>query len=174
MKDNILEEKMTRKDFLKRAGLALGGALLALKGMPIKEAEAATTDIKVSDNLTSGVNIGATAPGGTKTLWVDTSDEKTAKCYDNGAWGPVSAGKAAQLRTARTIQTNLGSSQAVSFDGTQNVSAGVTGTLPVGNGGTGSNTAEGALKNIGAVRQNNGIPQYWNGTAWVNCKSVWG
>ncbi len=174
MKDNILNEKMSRKDFLKKAGLTLGGAFLALKGMPLEEAAAAPSDIKVSDNLTSGVNIGPTAPGGTKTIWVDTGDEDTTKCYENGEWKPTSAGKAAQLRTARDIKVNLSSEQAATFNGTQNATPGVTGTLPVEHGGTGATTAEDALKKIGACRQSNGIAQYWNGSTWVNCKSVWG
>ena len=49
--------------------------------------------------------------------------------------------KSNQLASARTIQTNLGSTSAVSFDGTANVIPGITGTLPVGNGGTGQTSA---------------------------------
>ena len=48
--------------------------------------------------------------------------------------------KATALATSRTIQTNLGSTNAASFDGTANVSPGVTGVLPIANGGTGSST----------------------------------
>ena len=47
-------------------------------------------------------------------------------------------GSAATLTTARDFRTNLGSTSAVSFDGSGNVSPGVTGTLAVGNGGTGN------------------------------------
>ena len=47
------------------------------------------------------------------------------------------AGSATKLATARTIQTNLASTSAASFNGTTNIAPGVTGTLPVGNGGTG-------------------------------------
>lgn len=43
-----------------------------------------------------------------------------------------------RLKTARTIQTNLGSTTAGSFDGSGNVSAGVTGVLKKANGGTGN------------------------------------
>ncbi len=57
-----------------------------------------------------------------------------------GTW-PVSvsgnAGTATKLSTARTIQTNLASTSSASFDGTANVAPGVTGILPVANGGTG-------------------------------------
>ncbi len=41
------------------------------------------------------------------------------------------------LATARSIRTNLSSSYAASFNGRSDVSPGVTGTLPVANGGTG-------------------------------------
>jgi hypothetical protein len=49
-------------------------------------------------------------------------------------------GSAATLTTARTIQTNLASTSAASFNGSANITPGVTGTLPVGNGGTGGTT----------------------------------
>lgn len=59
------------------------------------------------------------------------------------------AAKATKLATARTIRTNLGSTSAVSFDGSANITPGVSGTLAVGNGGTGSTTAVGARTNLG-------------------------
>ena len=47
------------------------------------------------------------------------------------------AASATKLQTARNIQTNLASTTAASFNGTANVTPGVTGILPVANGGTG-------------------------------------
>lgn len=47
------------------------------------------------------------------------------------------ASSATKLATARTIRTNLASTSEASFDGTANITPGVTGTLPTGNGGTG-------------------------------------
>ena len=49
-------------------------------------------------------------------------------------------GSAATLTTSRTFQTNLASTSTASFNGSANVTPGVTGTLPVANGGTGSPT----------------------------------
>lgn len=49
-------------------------------------------------------------------------------------------GSAATLTTPRTIQTNLASTTASGFDGSQNISPGVTGLLPITNGGTGNAT----------------------------------
>ena len=47
------------------------------------------------------------------------------------------AATATKLATARTVLVNLASTTAASFDGTKNVTPGVSGTLPVGRGGTG-------------------------------------
>lgn len=66
----------------------------------------------------------------------------------------VAAGNSATataLATARNIQTNLGSTSAASFDGTAAITPGVTGTLPVGNGGTGATTLTGLLKGNGTA-----------------------
>lgn len=48
------------------------------------------------------------------------------------------AGTATKLATSRTIQTNLGSTSAASFNGSANITPGVTGVLEIGNGGTGN------------------------------------
>lgn len=75
------------------------------------------------------------------------------------------ADTATKLQTARTIQTNLGSAGGASFDGTANVTPGVTGTLSVLNGGTGATTAAGALANIVGytpIQQGGGTSQFTN------------
>ena len=100
------------------------------------EAVALHTPRSIQTNLasTTSVSFDGTAnvtPGVTGTLAVN-----------NGGTGQtdldlVTVGKAKQLNTARTFRTNLSSTSAVSFNGTANVSPGVTGTLAVTNGGTG-------------------------------------
>lgn len=60
------------------------------------------------------------------------------------------ADTATRLATARTIRTNLASTSAASFDGSTNITPGVTGTLPIANGGTGATTASTARDNLGA------------------------
>ena len=57
----------------------------------------------------------------------------SASCTGNAA----TASSAAQLTTARTIRTNLASTSTASFNGTANVTPGVTGILGTANGGTG-------------------------------------
>ena len=49
----------------------------------------------------------------------------------------IRASTADTLKTSRTIRTNLSSTSTASFNGSANITPGVTGTLPVGNGGTG-------------------------------------
>lgn len=59
---------------------------------------------------------------------------------------------ATKLETARTIRTNLGSTTAVSFDGSADITPGVSGTLPVANGGTGQTS----IANIKAGKDGDG------------------
>lgn len=58
---------------------------------------------------------------------------------------------ATKLATARTITANLASSTAGSFDGLANITVGVTGTLPIANGGTGATTAAAARTALGCA-----------------------
>jgi uncharacterized protein (TIGR02145 family) len=81
-------------------------------------------------------------------------------------------GSAATLTTSRTFQTNLASTSTASFNGSANVTPGVTGTLPVANGGTGATTPTAALNallptqsqstTIGATLKSNGTNSYWD------------
>lgn len=80
------------------------------------------------------------------------SSDITLTAADVGALSTSgTAASATKLVTSRTIRTNLGSTATVSFDGTANITPGVTGTLSLANGGTGSTTRTGALSNLGAV-----------------------
>jgi len=63
----------------------------------------------------------------------------------------TSAKTATKLATARTITANLASSTAGSFDGSANITVGVTGTLPIANGGTGATTAAAARTALGCA-----------------------
>lgn len=57
-------------------------------------------------------------------------------------------GSAATLTTARTVQTNLASTSSASFDGSANITPGVTGVLGSSNGGAG--TVSGLMKANGS------------------------
>ena len=72
----------------------------------------------------------------------------------SGTWGinvTGNAGTATRLQTARTIRTNLGSTSTASFDGTANITPGITGILAVSHGGTGASSASTARTNLGAA-----------------------
>lgn len=58
------------------------------------------------------------------------------------------AATATKLQTAQTIRTNLESTSTASFDGSIGITPGVTGTLGVGNGGTGKTTKNAAYTNL--------------------------
>ena len=60
------------------------------------------------------------------------------------------AGTATKLATARAFRTNLGSTATANFDGSAACNPGVTGTLGLGNGGTGATTAAAARETLGA------------------------
>lgn len=81
------------------------------------------------------------------------------------------ATKAAQLATGRTIRTNLGSTSAATFTGGGNITPGVTGTLPVANGGTGAtarggcHTSSGLLYKIGIQAGTGAAPSSGNAGA---------
>ena len=78
---------------------------------------------------------------------------KASTSHTHNYAGSSSAGGAAnsavKLSTARTIRTNLGSTSTASFDGSANITPGVTGTLGIGNGGTGATTAAAARTKLG-------------------------
>ena len=75
-------------------------------------------------------------------------------------------GTVAKLTTARTIQTNLGSTSSASFDGSANVTPGVTGTLKVANGGTEATTPDAACAKLGAVKKSGDT---MNGDLKIQC-----
>jgi hypothetical protein len=77
-------------------------------------------------------------------------------------------GSAATLTTSRTFQTNLASTSTASFNGSANVTPGVTGTLPVANGGTNTSTAFTAgsvvFAGSGGTYTQNNSNLFWNNT----------
>ena len=88
-------------------------------------------------------------------MYAVTADPSKTASYVEYAAGTATnaihadeADTAAKLTTARTIRTNLASTSAASFNGTANITPGVTGTLPIANGGTGGTTCYTANANI--------------------------
>lgn len=91
---------------------------------------------------------GRLTAGGVNVPTVSSTDALTNKDLSTGNTFPTfnqnSTGSAAKLTTARTLRTDLASTSTASFDGSANATPGVTGTLAVGNGGTGATSLAGA------------------------------
>lgn len=98
-----------------------------------------TNGVTVEDNLTSTSTTNALSASQGRLLQ-QKKLETTA-----------TAASAKKLATARSFQTNLASTTATTFDGTAENTHGVTGVLPIANGGTGAGTAATARNNIGAA-----------------------
>lgn len=86
---------------------------------------------------------------------ITTGKVVTATTFTGALEG--NAKSATQLLNKKTIRTNLGSTTAASFDGTENITPGVTGTLPIANGGTSATTAAAAFSALSKITQGG----YW-------------
>lgn len=117
-------------------------------------------DWKNGDIITpDGTSVGLTPQHGYNALNQYVNDAQSAiNALRDYLSGGIDAETAKKLAVGRTIQTNLSSNSAASFDGSSNITPGVTGVLPVSKGGTGSITTDGALQNMGAA------PAYTYGT----------
>lgn len=87
----------------------------------------------------------------TKVTFSSNNNPFATVTYDGVAKWLGNANTATKLATARTITANLASSTAGSFDGSANITVGVTGTLPIANGGTGATTAAAARTALGCA-----------------------
>lgn len=74
---------------------------------------------------------------------------------------------ATKLVTSRSLTVDLGSTTAANFDGTADASIGVSGELPIANGGTGASTQSGARSALGVPPTNHAVANttYGSGTS---------
>lgn len=95
--------------------------------------------ISISDSDGSNVGV-ATNFDGTKNIVVALPATIKANLNGNAdtATNADSANETLRLTNPRTFQTNLESTLAANFDGTENISVGITGILPIEHGGTGN------------------------------------
>lgn len=79
------DERITRKEFLKRT--ALGAfSLVVLSKFGIPTVHAAT----VTDNLEDkGTHIGSTPPANLTRTWIDTNNDGVMKYWNGSAWAPI-------------------------------------------------------------------------------------
>lgn len=132
--------------------------------------QSATVQANIISSTTGALNYIATENAGhyfrignnTASISITTNDSETAILSHNAlefaritnvgvAKWLGNANTATKLATARTIRANLASRTAGSFDGSANITVGVTGTLPIANGGTGSTTADAARTALGCA-----------------------
>lgn len=132
--------------------------------------QSATVQANIISSTTGALNYIATENAGhyfrignnTASTSITTNDSETAIFSHNAfefaritnvgvAKWLGNANTATKLATARTITANLASSTAGSFDGSANITVGVTGTLPIANGGTGATTAAAARTALGCA-----------------------
>ncbi len=99
-----------------------------------------------SDGTVSYANTAGTASNATYANTAGTAMTANNATYANSSGTATSATtattatKASTLVTARTFRTNLAATANVTFNGAANCTLGVTGVLPVANGGTGNST----------------------------------
>lgn len=96
-------------------------------------------------------NVFAIRDDDTKVAFSSNNNLFATVTHDGVAKWLGNANTATKLATARTITANLASSTAGSFDGSANITVGVTGTLPIANGGTGATTAAAARTALGCA-----------------------
>lgn len=128
------------------------------------------------DTLSSGQALIGNGTDNVTTRAIDTTSGGTASSTSLITSGAVNAGlatklgvganavSASKLTTKRTLVTSLNSTSYAQFDGSEGVTLGVQGTLPIANGGTGASTAEVALTNLGGVAK--------AATTVTNCNSA--
>lgn len=104
----------------------------------IKHAYKTEADWISSDPVLYAGEIGFSSDKGNMYKVGDGTSKWSALSYNKSD----TANTATKLATARTIQTNLASTSTASFDGSANVTPGVTGVLPVANGGTGNSSVD--------------------------------
>lgn len=96
-------------------------------------------------------NVFAIRDNNTKVVFSSNNNPFATVTHDGVAKWSGNANTATKLATARTITANLASSTAGSFDGSANITVGVTGTLPIAKGGTGATTAAAARTALGCA-----------------------
>jgi len=152
------------------SGVALGGTLATLTLNTSGTGLSGSTTYNGSGAATFTVTSNATSANTASTIVArDASGNFSAGTITAALSGNAST--ATTLQTARNFLTNLASTSSASFNGSADNTHGVTGTLPIANGGTGATTAVTARTNLlpaqsaginGYVLTTNGTDAYWN------------
>ena len=134
-------------------------ALQTARSINVSDADATNTGTGASFDGTAGIviklpstikaSLTGTATTATKLSNTSAVGGVTVPVYFTASGVPavctsisLNAATATALATARTIQVALGSTSSASFNGTANITPGVSGTLAVANGGTGNTSVD--------------------------------
>lgn len=151
----VLKERLNRKNALggyDMIYLETSSDLVKRPDGSTVEAALTAVNTKVTELNTTVENVTTNVTTQVQTI-IQQGNAKHASSHASGGADPITpasigalasggtAAAATKLATARTFQVNLASTSSVSFNGTANVTPGVTGALGIGNGGTGKTTA---------------------------------
>lgn len=149
-------------------GSSVDGQAVVFNGTGGKTGKAYTSTglVKATSGVLSSATSGTDYAPGTSALGTGILKSTTstgaltiAVAADFPTLNQSTTGSAASLTTGRTVQTNLASTSAATFDGTANITPGVTGVLPVANGGSGRNTGTTAYGIVAVGTTATGIQQ---------------
>lgn len=135
----------------------------------LKVAEASMAQIakgaeKIVNNNGQSVTIGsATTP-----IFLQEGEFRT--CGGSSISGTIE--KAEMLATPREIKVDLAATEFAKFNGQQNITTGVTGTLSINKGGTGATTADAARTNLGLTKSDLVNLIYPVGSIYMSVNSV--
>lgn len=132
--------------------LIFGGGKIGGVQNPSNDNDAANKKY-IDDAITSAASNTTPKIAGTAAVGSETTFARGDHVHPKQTTISGNAGSATKLKTARTVQTNLASTSSASFDGSANITPGVTGKLPIANGGTNATTAADACANLGAVKK---------------------
>ena len=118
------------------------GRLTTGRNISISDADGTNTGTAVSFNGASAVTLKLPST-------IKATKVKATTGFEGALTGNAST--ATKLAATKTIKVALGSSAAANFDGSANVTPGVSGTLGAGNGGTGQTSLVGAMDALAAA-----------------------
>ena len=140
------------------SGITFDGTANATIKLPSTIKAELDGNAKTATKLKTARNIGLSDASGANNgsgISFDGSDNKTLKLpptiqadLKGNATSADEALTATRLAKSRTIKTNLSSNDGVNFDGSSDISPGISGTLAVKNGGTGAENEADARKNL--------------------------
>lgn len=116
------------------------------QGIKVAKAKEAEEAIKIVNENGEKLTLGNT----TTPIYLDEGKFKT--CGGSSISGTIE--KAKMLETPREIKVDLAAPSFAKFNGQQDITTGVTGTLPISKGGTDATTAAAARANLGAAAAN--------------------